>query len=183
MLGATDGCVGAACAAIVPTSRFDGSSSATVVRWQGEYERAFGNVSFLLAPRAQYAFKPLFSFEEFSAGNFTIGRGYDPGELIGDHAAGGTAELRGPRLAVSRDSELRVQPFAYFDAAWVWNKGIAGSQRLTSVGGGLRSDLGARFRLEATLAVPLEKTGLQTRKSDPRLLVTLTTRLLPWSAF
>jgi hemolysin activation/secretion protein len=183
MLGATDGCVGAACAAIVPTSRFDGSSSATVVRWQGEYERAFGNVSFLLAPRAQYAFKPLFSFEEFSAGNFTIGRGYDPGELIGDNAAGGTAELRGPRLAVSRDSELRVQPFAYFDAAWVWNKGIAGSQRLTSVGGGLRSDLGARFRLEATLAVPLEKTGLQTRKSDPRLLVTLTTRLLPWSAF
>lgn len=183
ILDATNGCVGAACAAIVPTSRFDGSSSATVVRWQSEYERSFGNVSFLLAPRAQYAFKPLLSFEEFSAGNFTIGRGYDPGELIGDNAVAGTAELRGPRLALSREKELRIQPFVYFDAAWVWNKGLAGSQRLTSVGGGVRADMGARFRLEATLAVPLEKVGLQTRKSDPRFLVTLTTRLLPWSAF
>ena len=183
VLGAKSGCVGAACAAIIPTSRFDGSASATVVRYQAEYERSFGNVSFVMAPRAQYAFKPLLSFEEFSAGNFTIGRGFDPGELIGDDAAGGTAEVRGPRLAVLRDSDVRVQPFVYFDAAWVWNKGIVGSQRLTSVGGGMRAELGARFRLEATLAVPLEKVGLQTRKSDPRFLITLTTRLLPWSAF
>ncbi len=183
VFGAANGCTGAACAAFVPTSRFDGSSTATVVRWQGEYERSFGNVSFLLAPRAQYAFKPLLSFEEFSAGNFTIGRGYDPGELIGDNAVGASAEVRGPRLNLLKDSGLRVQPFAYFDAAWVWNKGIVGSQRLTSVGGGFRSEIGARFRLEATLAVPLEKVGLQTRKSDPRFLVTLTTRLLPWSAF
>lgn len=183
ILGATRGCTGAACAASVPTSRFDSSPTATVLRWQGEYERSLGKVSFLLAPRAQYAFKPLHSFEEFSAGNFTVGRGYDPGDLIGDNAVGGTAELRGPRIALSQGSGLRIQPFAYFDAAWVWNKDVAGSERLTSAGGGLRSEIGARFRLEATLAVPLEKVGLQTRKSSPRLLVTLTTRLLPWRTF
>ncbi|MBA4353894.1 MAG: ShlB/FhaC/HecB family hemolysin secretion/activation protein [Novosphingobium sp.] len=183
ILDATRGCVGPACAASVPTSRFDGSPTATVLRWQGEYERSLGKVSFLLAPRAQYAFKPLFSFEEFSAGNFTVGRGYDPGDLIGDNAVGAAAEVRGPRIALSEGSDVRVQPFAYFDAAWVWNKGITGSQRLTSAGGGVRGELGSRFRLEATLAVPLEKVGLQTRRSSPRFLVTLTTRLLPWRTF
>lgn len=183
ILDATRGCTGPGCGAIVPTSRFDGSPTATVVRWQGEYERSLGKVSFLLAPRAQYAFKPLLSFEEFSAGNFTVGRGYDPGDLIGDSAVGTMAELRGPRLPVAQSRDARVQPFVYFDAAWVWNKGIAGSERLTSVGGGIRSEIGARFRLEATLAVPLEQVGLQTRRNDPRFLVTLTTRLLPWRNF
>lgn len=183
ILGATKGCLGAACAARVPTSRFDGSSDATVVRWQGEYERALGNVSVLLAPRGQYAFKPLFGFEEFSAGNFTLGRGYDPGDLIGDNAIGSAVELRGPRLAMDGSRTWRLQPFAYFDAAWVWNKGVAGSQRLTSAGGGIRSEIGSRFRLEATLAVPLERLGLQASRSDPRFLVTLTTRLLPWRSF
>lgn len=183
VLDATRPCQGAACATAVPASRADASPTATVLRWQGEYERAVGRVSLLLAPRAQYAFKPLFSFEEFSAGNFTVGRGYDPGELIGDDAVGGTAELRGPRLPLGKSRSIRVQPFVFGDVAWVWNKGVAGSQRLTSAGGGIRSDVGSRFRLEATLAVPLEKVGLQASRSKPRFLVTLTTRLLPWRTF
>lgn len=183
ILDATDGCTGAACAAATPTSRFDGSPRATVLRWQGEYERAVGAFSFLLAPRGQYAFKPLLSFEEFSAGNFTVGRGYDPGDLIGDSAVAGTAELRGPRLPVAGSRDIRLQPFAYVDAAWVWNKGVAGHERLTSVGGGVRTEIGSRFRLEATLAVPLEKVGLQASRSKPRFLLSLTTRLLPWRTF
>lgn len=183
ILDATRPCQGAGCANAVPASRADASPTATVVRWQGEYERAVGRVSFLLAPRAQYAFKPLFSFEEFSAGNFTVGRGYDPGELIGDNAIGTTAELRGPRLPLGSSRTIRVQPFVFGDVAWVWNKGVAGSERLTSAGGGIRSDIGSRFRLEATLAVPLEKVGLQASRSKPRFLVTLTTRLLPWRNF
>lgn len=183
VLDATRGCIGVACGATVSTSRFDGSPTATLVRYQGEYERSLGKVSFLLAPRGQYAFKPLLSFEEFSAGNYTIGRGYDPGDLVGDDAIGASVELRGPRLPLAQSREVRVQPFVYFDAAWVWNKDTTGSQRLTSVGGGFRSEIGSRFRLEATLAVPLEKAGLQIRRSDPRFLVTLTTRLLPWRTF
>ncbi len=183
VLDATRACSGLACATAVSTSRADGSPTATVLRWQGEYERAVGKVSFLLAPRAQYAFKPLFSFEEFSAGNFTVGRGYDPGELIGDDAVGATAELRGPRLPLGANRNVRIQPFVFADAAWVWNKDLTGVDRLTSAGGGLRSDIGSRFRLEATLAVPLEKVGLQASRSKPRFLVTLTTRLLPWRNF
>lgn len=183
ILDATRPCQGAACATSVPASRADASPTATVVRWQGEYERSLGRVSFQLAPRAQYAFKPLFSFEEFSAGNFTVGRGYDPGELIGDNAIGTSAELRGPRLPFGKSRTVRIQPFVFGDVAWVWNKGVSGSERLTSAGGGLRSEVGGRFRLDATLAVPLEKVGLQANRSKPRFLVTLTTRLLPWRTF
>lgn len=183
ILDATRPCAGAACATAVPASRADASPTATVIRWQGEYERAIGRVSFLLAPRAQYAFKPLFSFEEFSAGNFTVGRGYDPGELIGDDAIGTSAELRGPRLPFGSSRSVRIQPFVFSDVAWVWNKGVSGSERLTSAGGGIRSEIGSRFRLDATLAVPLEKVGLQASRSKARFLVTLTTRLLPWRNF
>jgi hemolysin activation/secretion protein len=180
ILSATRTCIGAGCAGSVPTSRFDGSPGATVMRASAEYERVFGRISFLLAPRGQYAFKPLLSFEEFSAGNYTIGRGYDPGALIGDSGVGSALELRGPRLPLSQDGAMRVQPYVFADAAWVWNKGVPGSQHLTSVGGGVRSELGSRFRLDATLAVPLQTVGLQTSRGKPRFLVTFTTRLLPW---
>lgn len=181
ILDATRTCIGAACAAsAVPTSRFDGSPGATLVRGQAEYERALGKFAVSFSPRGQYAFKPLLSFEEFSAGNYTVGRGFDPGELIGDSGLGASTELRGPRLPVAAGTDIRIQPFVFFDAAWIWNKDVPGAQRLTSAGGGLRSELGARFRLEAALAVPLERVGFQTRRSDPRFLMTLTTRLLPW---
>ena len=43
-------------------------------------------------------FDPLLAFEEFTAGNYTVGRGYDPATLSGDSGVGVTAELRGPRL-------------------------------------------------------------------------------------
>lgn len=181
ILDATKTCVGAGCAGKVPTSRFDGSPSATVVRAGGEGEFALGrNLSFSLAPRAQYAFKPVLSFEDFSAGNYTVGRGYDPGAISGDSGVGVSAELRGPRIALSEGSDLRFQPYVFGDAAWAWTKGISGSDRVTSVGGGVRADYGARFRLEAAVAVPLEKAPLQTKRDDVRFLVTLTTRLLPW---
>jgi hypothetical protein len=53
-------------------------------------------------------------------------------------------------------------------------------QELTSVGGGVRAAWGDRLRLEALIAVPLDRTLFQPDR-DPRLLVTVTTRLWPWS--
>jgi len=49
-----------------------------------------------------------------------------------------------------------------------------------SAGGGVRAEFGGRFRLDAALAVPLEKAGLEHKKGDARFLVTLTSRILPW---
>ena len=182
IFNATKNCFGAGCpAGQVPTGRFDGDPEATVIRAQGEGEVALGrNISFSLVPRAQYAFDPLLGCEEFSAGNYTVGRGFDPGAVQGDSGVGVSAELRGPRIAMRQGSNLRVQPYAFVDAAWAWNKGVSGSDRIVSAGGGLRADLGARFRLDASVAVPLETAPLQTSRGKTRFLMTLTTRLLPW---
>ncbi|QGN53476.1 ShlB/FhaC/HecB family hemolysin secretion/activation protein [Novosphingobium sp. Gsoil 351] len=179
---ASPDCGGVACpgGATAP-SRLDGKATATVIRANAVGEFALGrDFSIAVLPRGQYAFDPLLSFEEFTAGNYTIGRGYDPGVILGDSGVGTSAELRGPRLRISEGSDFRVQPYAFGDVAWVWNKGPGGNDRLSSAGGGVRAELGDRFRLDATLAVPLERAGLQTKRGNPLFLLTLTTRILPW---
>lgn len=167
-------------------SRFDGQADATVVRAEAEGEFALGKIaSVMLRPRAQWASTSLMSFEEFSGGNYTIGRGYDPGTIIGDSGVGAQLELRGPRLNVRKGSKLMVQPYAFTDAAWVWNRnnpGVNDPDRLLSAGVGVRADLSNRFRLDLALAVPTEKAGLQRKRGDARILLTLTTRLVPWGA-
>jgi hemolysin activation/secretion protein len=162
-------------------SRFDGEATATVIRVGVQGELALGrDFAIALAPRAQYAFDPLLSFEEFTAGNYTVGRGYEPATIGGDSGVGLTAELRGPRLMPIARSQLSMQPYLFGDAAWVWNKNDGlDSQHLKSAGGGIRAELSDRFRLDGTVAVPLKKTGIDDRKGDVRLLVTLTSRILP----
>jgi hemolysin activation/secretion protein len=182
IFNASPNCNGVACpAGVTPPSRLDGDPTATVIHFNGVGEFALGrNFAVALMPRAQYAFDPLLSFEEFTAGNYTVGRGYDPGAILGDSGIGLSAELRGPRIKVADSSDFRVQPYVFGDIAHVWNKGPGGEDHLSSAGGGVRADLGDRFQLDATVAVPLERTGLQTKRGNARFLLTLTTRLLPW---
>ena len=190
LFGASRGCGPAFLRCLAPgavgLSHFEGDPRAALIRFQGQAEfRPTPRLAFLLGTRAQYADKPLLAFEEYSAGNYAIGRGYDPAAVIGDRGAGIQAEIRYGSLVAAGSKSLRVQPFAFFDAAWVRNEDkvftVAGRQRLASAGGGLRAAFGDRARLEVTLAAPLDRAGLQTRRPGPRLLVTLTTRLLPWS--
>jgi hemolysin activation/secretion protein len=179
-LGASPSCLAGACGTRVPTSRYDASPAATVVRAEVEYEHALGRFALAVHPRGQYSFRKVLGFEAFAPGNYTVGRGYDPGAIIGDSGVGVSAELRGPHLPIGRGDGPVVQPFAFFDAAWAWDRGAGKPQRLSSVGGGLRAELGSRFRLDASLAVPLDRVGLLDHKPAPRLLVSLTTRLAPW---
>ena len=87
---------------------------------------------------------------------------------------------RGPRLQLLKQSSFSLQPYVFGDAAWVWNKHDGeGADHLMSAGGGIRAELADRFRLDGTVAVPLEKTGFDNRKGDVRVLVTLTTKILP----
>jgi hemolysin activation/secretion protein len=57
---------------------------------------------------------------------------------------------------------------------------MSGSESLYSAGAGVRAAYGDRFRIDAALAVPLKRAGLQTERGDPRLLISFTTRLVPW---
>lgn len=184
ILGASDPCIGATCApGQLPISRLDGNPTAAAVRFDAEVSLLL-NKSFAVAvlPRAQYAFDPLLAFEEFTAGNYTVGRGYDPGVLIGDDGLGLGVELRGPRIPLGERGNLRLQPYVFGDMARVWNKNAPGSDSLYSAGLGVRGGLGDRVSLDTTLAVPLKRTGLLDERGDVRLLVTLTTRILPWRA-
>jgi hemolysin activation/secretion protein len=189
IFGATDPCgpTGAACLGTgdIPPSRIDGRATAAVIRANGYGEvRPIRRVTAALGVRAQYAWKPLFSFEEFSAGNYTVGRGYDPGALLGDRGVGTQAELRFGSAVPSAANRAAVEAYAFWDHARVKNLDelfpVEGSRHLNSVGGGARINFD-RFALDTTLAFPLTRVGILDDKPPVRLLFNLTTRLWPWS--
>jgi hemolysin activation/secretion protein len=186
-LGATHDCgpAGVDCLAPgeIPPSRLSGQSDATIFRYTGYGEvRPIPKLAFALGLRAQYAWKPVLSFEEFSAGNYTVGRGYDPGALLGDRGVGTQAEIRyGSRVAQSA-KKAALEGYAFWDFAAVGHRDgpiVLGREHVHSVGGGARISWD-RFFLDAGLAVPLTRIGALDRKPPTRLLISLTTRLWPW---
>lgn len=169
----------------VPPSRLEGIATATIVRalLYGEY-RPVPRLTFAIGARGQYTWDPLLSFEEFSAGNYTVGRGYDPGALLGDRGWGTQLELRYGSTVPTSARKPAIEAYVFWDQARVSNLDrlfvIDQSDHLHSVGGGARVNFD-RFWLDAALAVPLTRVGILDKKPDPRLLVSLTTRLWPWS--
>ena len=187
VLGATHDCgpAGVNCLGPgeIPPSRLEGQSDATVLRFTGYGEiRPIPKMTFALGLRAQYAWKPLYSFEDFSAGNYTVGRGYDPGALLGDRGYGTQAEIRyGSRVPISAKKPA-VEVYGFWDHAQVGHRDsaiIPGRQHLNSFGGGARITWD-RFFVDTVLGVPLNRVGPLNHRPGARLLVSLTTRLWPW---
>jgi len=177
-----------------PQARIDADPTAMVVRFNGTAELGlFNSLAVAVSPRAQYAFDKLLSFEQFTLGNYTVGRGYEPSIITGDSGVGVAVELRGPRLSPFQRMPLSIQPYAFGDAAWAWTRGSLledqpgahwhDPRHLKSVGAGVRGEFGDRAAIDMSLAVPIDEAGLlnERRKPGPRFLLTLTTRLLPWS--
>lgn len=184
-LGASDDCgpAGTACflPGAVPLTRVEGKPDAFLLRANALAEwRPHKLFTLSAAPRAQWASDPLLAYEEFSGGNFTVGRGFDPGTIIGDSGVGVAVEARYGSFVPANTKALAIQPFAFFDAVWVWNKDSAFAgldpQKLYSAGGGVRVAYGDVARLDVTVAAPLNRGGFLTQKPDPRLLVSLTTQ-------
>jgi len=186
--GASDFCgpAGANCLGPgeVPPSRLEGHADATVLRYTlyGEVRPA-PKLTLALNARAQYSGKAVMSFEEFAAGNYTAGRGYDPGALLGDSGLGTQAEIRyGSRIPVSA-AKPAVEGYAFWDHVEVRHHGgpiiITQREHLNSIGAGARANWN-RFVVDAALAVPLTHVGPENRKPPVRFLISLTTRLWPW---
>ena len=184
-LGASDDCGpgGAACfkPGAVPLTRIEGKPDAFLIRANAQAEwRPVPDFTLSVAPRAQWASDPLLAYEEFSGGNFTVGRGFDAGTVIGDSGAAVALEARYGSFVPANTKSFVFQPFVFFDAAWVWNKDAAfnglNPQKLYSAGGGLRAAYGNLGRVDMTLAVPLNRAGFLTQRPDPRLLVSFTTQ-------
>ncbi len=184
-LGASDGCGtgGLVCLApgAVPLTRIEGKPDAFLVRANAQAEwRPHKLFTLSVAPRAQWSNDPLLAYEEFSAGNFTVGRGFDPGTIIGDSGIGVATELRYGSMVPANRKSVSLQPFVFFDAAWVWNRDSAfnglNPQKLYSTGGGIRLAYAGLGRLDVTVAAPLNRAGFLTKKPDPRILISLTTQ-------
>ena len=188
LFGASDPCAptGPPCFGLgdVPPSRAEGIATAGAVRGTlyGEF-RPVQHLTVAVGARAQYAWKPLLSFEEFSVGNYTVGRGYDPGTLLGDRGFGTQAELRFGSRIPSGPKSAAVEGYGFWDHAAVKNLDkvvLAGTRHVDSVGAGARVNFN-RFALDTSLAIPLTRVGLDNKKPPKRLLISLSSRLWPWS--
>ncbi len=185
ILGASKPCGGtlSGCSASVPPTRLSGDPTATVVRalLYAEY-RPIPKLTFSLSARAQYAWKPLLSFEEFAAGNYTVGRGYDPGVILGDRGWGTQAEIRIGSTVQASARKPAAESYLFWDhakASDLDGQLTFGSNRVDSAGAGVRVAFD-RFFLDTSLAVPLSRVGLPGRTPGARFLVSLRTRLWPW---
>ena len=168
----------------VPISNFAADPSSFVMRLQGSLElRPVPRLTLAFAPLAQISDGPLLSYEQVSLGNYTIGRGFDPGVAIGDRAFGVAYEVRYGSLFPRAANAFAFEPFVFLDLAKAWvDDAVAAPdpRRVVSAGGGVRARWGDRVDLGLTVAVPLERAGFQTTKGDVRVLGTVTVRLLPW---
>jgi hemolysin activation/secretion protein len=187
ILGASDRCTSVLVAC--PLTRglpTDPNAFVARVAASAEY-RPIPNITFSLSPRAQYAPHTVVSFESFSGGNFTAGRGYDPGVISGDSGFGIQTEIRFGHLTPKSQTDLAYQLYGFVDGAWAWNHSFDGNtpsnsqSRLYSAGGGVRFAYGSRATLDIGAAVPLRTSGLQTSRDGVRVLANLTVRLLPWN--
>lgn len=187
ILAASPNCVTniAACTApgALPPGNIISDSSAFLARFQGRAElRLARHLVIALMPRAQISGAALPSYEQFALGNFTLGRGFDPGAQLGDKGIGMASEIAFPGQILSTSKQISAEPYVFADAGWVWNRfsPAGGDPRaIGSVGGGVRTLWGDRARLDLGLAVPTRTAGLR-QAGDVRFLMTLTTRLVPW---
>jgi hemolysin activation/secretion protein len=134
--------------------------------------------------RAQLSRSPLPAFEEFSGGQYSIGRGFDPGAVIGDSGVGASIEVAYGSIVPRSLDDIALQPFVFADFAQAWNEdpsqALNDSDHLFSVGGGLRFARGANVQGDFVVAVPLRTLDFQTQRNDVRFLFSITARLLPW---
>ena len=118
----------------------------------------------------QWSADPLLSYEEFSLGGETYGRGYDYGEISGEHGAAFSGELRyGSNLNWRWLSEYQL--YGFYDVGAVWNE-TSGDKytmdHLSSAGTGFRLRLNDTLRTGFEAAKPLDRRVSSTGDRDWR---------------
>lgn len=117
---------------------------------------------------AQWSDAPLPAYEEFQVGNYTIGRGFDPGAAAGDSAIAAQFEAGWEFRGDAGSAQL----FAFVDGARLWNRDLGSEDStLRSLGVGARA--ATRYgQLGVTWAVPQTGTLPGGVTPDARLLLT-----------
>lgn len=170
---------------ITPPSRIEADPTPLLLRLATGIEyRPDPLFTLALDTQAQLTGDALPAFEELAAGSFSIGRGYDPGAVLGDSGVLSSLELRYGSIVPEEIDGVAFQPYLFSDIAFVWNKDPSrrptNPDRLWSAGGGLRLAWGKGIQSDFIIAVPLERPDLALTRGDVRFLFSLTARLFPW---
>ncbi len=158
-------------------SRGDGSGVFTSVAAEASrLQPVVGGLELYVAGGGQLSSRPLLASEECGYGGSAIGRAFDNYEIAGEHCLQGLIELRYTHALQSAKS--RAQPFAYYDAGSVWQRGalLAGEDRRRtgqSVGGGVRFWFGDHLYADVEYAKPLTRDVALEADADGRVFFTL----------
>lgn len=165
-------------------SRSEGQPQAGLVRADGRLDLQWlPYFSTRVAFAGQFTDRVLLAYEDYTVGNLSIGRGYDPSSLTGDRGIGGSLEARvgpfrsfpgAPKLALPQDTAL--SGFGFFDTAHVQNLSVGSEDRtVRSLGGGLTFQFASRLRFETFYTHTLDTVSpnLSKRPGD-RVFVNLT---------
>jgi hemolysin activation/secretion protein len=169
----------------VPPSRIEADPTPLLLRLNADLEyRPTPLVAFSLENQAQITSAPLPAFEEIAAGSFSIGRGYDPGAVLGDSGIMNSLEFRLGTLMPTSINAVAWQTYLFTDIAHVWNEDpsrrASNPDRLLSAGAGVRFAWGQGMQGDFLVAAPLVKPDLAPDPGAVRFLFTLTARLFPW---
>jgi hemolysin activation/secretion protein len=159
-------------------SRFGGKPDATVIRAEGEVGgRIAGPMIGKLILAWQHTDDPLLSYEEYSVGNLTVGRGYDPSVASGDRAVSASVEISTVPLLL-RGGRAAWRPYAFYDAAELTNLGVgAGKLDLASAGVGVRAQVTSRVAVDLTWAKPFDSPFGVGDEPPSRVLISLSATL------
>jgi hemolysin activation/secretion protein len=160
-------------------SRLGANPEATILRAGMEGEVGlFHGIRLAAKLDTQYSGSPLTAPDQYSVGNLTVGRGYQPGAALGDSAVAGSFEVRfGPG---SLGHGLNAQPFVFVDVVKLWNHGFApfSERTLDSYGGGVRFQIAGKLHMDLLAALPQRPPlGLGDKTPGPTVLVNFTVGL------
>ncbi|MBI1209437.1 MAG: hypothetical protein GC191_19405 [Azospirillum sp.] len=148
-------------------SRAEGTGLFTTIRPEFSRLQDLGwGFSFLTRVTGQYSFNKLLASQEYSLGELTTGRGYDPATATGENGWGGTGELE---YTINTGFEWvpLVQVYTFFDYGRVYNFDTgARNERLYSAGTGLRLSAFESFDFDFWAAQPLKRTSAFRPEQD-----------------
>lgn len=160
----------------LPQSRGEGESTfwkgtIEVSRLQGIWAGSDTSVNLLLQAAAQYTRDPLLAAEEFRLGGEKFGRGYDPGELLGDRGIAGSLELQVNLSTGNTEWFTAYQLYTFLDNGRVWNLDAGSSAMgLLSGGVGVRFQVSERASAEIELAQPISRNPTNQGNETPPMM-------------
>jgi hemolysin activation/secretion protein len=153
------------------TSRPGGRGDYTKIDFQASRLQGIKDwpLSLYVLIKAQYAFNPLLTYEQFAYGGSQLGRGYDVAEMLGDKALAGTAEIRYD-LNINKILQT-IEFYLFYDAGALWNNDPSTTIGIADKQSGMSTGVGARFYFSKYVSGNIMWTQVLTRPIAAEALI------------